>query len=92
MLLANIFSGVYEDPVTAIQQMIGDPGSGKKAPGLKNPVKALTEAAQIAVNSGDEKVIQGFLDTVLSNGYTRAGANSAPIEETGLPPFDLEQF
>jgi hypothetical protein len=88
---SEYFSGVYEDPVTAIQQMIGDPGSGKK-PGAKNPVKALTEAAQIAVNSGDEKVIQGFLDTVFANGYTRAGANSAPLQETGLPPFDLEQF
>ena len=87
---SEYFSGVYEDPVQALQQMIGVPGGARA--GAKNPVQALTEAAEIAANSGDEKVIQGFLDTVLSNGYTRAGANSAPTQETGLPPFDLEQL
>lgn len=89
---SEYFQGVYENPAQAIQQMIGDVGSGGARAGAKNPVKALTEAAEIAMNSGDEKVIQGFLDTVLNNGYTRAGANSVPGEETGLPPFNLEEF
>ncbi len=88
---SNYFSGIYEQPQAALKRMIGNPGESRNNV-VGNPIKDFTEAAKIAVDSGDEKVIQGFLDTIFAQAYTYAGGNSPIDEATGVIPFDLEKF
>lgn len=88
---SNYFSGIYEQPQAALKRMIGDPGTSRSNV-VGNPIKDFTEAAKIAVDSGDENVIQGFLDTIFQQAYTYAGGNSPIDKDTGTIPFDLEKF
>jgi hypothetical protein len=84
------FAGVYDNPIKVVEDILGSPGS--RVTSRENPVRDLTRLARTAAESGDPKVIQGLLDTVINHGYVFAGG-SAPVDpRTGVQPFNLEKF
>ena len=88
---SSLFEGVYDNPISKLQTIIGTPGATRIL-GYENPVSDLTKVAKIVADAENPRATQGFIDTVINHGYTYAGGFSPIDPNTGFPPFNLEKF